>query len=144
MGAIRRHPPILVMKIVSGFWRRYTALSVLGERDDEPLIIRGAHGQNLWEGLETLESASKEPDMEIRFGIVDLAKASSVSDHDLGFLVHLWSKFHKAGGQLVIAEPNRQVVNFLNVAGLDRVFLIEESYSEALNNLISACEREST
>jgi anti-sigma B factor antagonist len=69
---------------------------------------------------------------------VDLGGVTFVDSTVLGVLLRYQPRFKTLGGELVIVTQDRRVIRTFEVAGLDRIFRIEERLADGVASVLSA------
>ena len=80
--------------------------------------------------VELIESGKKQI-------VVDLSKATFIDSTTLGVLVSGVKRLREAGGQLSLVCGDRNITKIFEITGLDRVFPIHTTRSEAVAELES-------
>lgn len=81
---------------------------------------------------EELEAAAADGARRV---IVDLAAAPFIDSSVLGALARAQRELTARGGELVLVTDDRRILRLLEVSGLERLFRIERSLTEAISGL---------
>ena len=66
--------------------------------------------------------------------VIDFSKVSYIDSSALGHLMHGYSIFKKAGGDLRLLRPSRRILDLLSITGLIQVFEIYQNRQEAMDS----------
>ena len=90
--------------------------------------------------LHTVPALERELDdahaAEARRVIVDLIGTTFIDSASLGVITRAAKRLRTERGELVVVADDRRIVRVFEITGLDRIFRIERSLAEAVEQLV--------
>ncbi len=90
-------------------------------------------GENV--GPDILEVVNHAIENESRSIVIDLNGIRYMNSSGIGVLITVHSKMKNIGGQVILVNPNDQIVKILDLTKLSQVFTIVESIELAKESL---------
>jgi len=90
-------------------------------------------GENV--GPDILEVVNDAIENESKKVIIDLNGIRYMNSSGIGVLITVHSKMKNIGGQVVLVNPNEEIVKILELTKLSQVFTIEKSIEVAKESL---------
>ena len=69
--------------------------------------------------------------------VIDLGGAAFIDSTVLGVLLNALTRLDAGGGELVLVSDDRRILKLLEITGLERVFRIESTLTEAIESLVA-------
>ncbi len=86
-----------------------------------------------WQNRQILKELQPKIDSGASTFVVDLAKLNLMNSSGLNFLLSLFSKTKKQGGEIILANASRRVTQILEMTKLSSVFTLRPSVENAVD-----------